>query len=665
LNRPRGSSGSAQGADAALFYYAGHAIEVAGRNWLIPISATLTDDRSLRFEALELDAVVDQIQGRAKVSILFLDACRDNPFHIQMTGGTRGVTLGLQNVQAPVGMFIAYATAPGTTAADGSGPNSPFTTALLKHIETPGLELRQMITRVRADVRTSTRGRQIPWDTSVLEGDFFFRPTAEQQQATIPQRPEDALAAADLEFWKSVENTKDPTELQAYLNRFPNGIFAELVRERLAHLQVPPAKPDTTKTDTAKTDATKTDTPPVKPDRPASNAAPSPSPPTPSVQSDQSPGNAMEARIAKLMPQATAPFRAGMMKLYGAEKPHRALAAVPGTSHWWRSGGDINEDFASTHALDACQLAFGTPCALVASDDNVASSPLSGPETRDMPRLRGRVPFFPMTIPAFPNSELIKRPEIRDYLASMRPKAIAINALGVYAVTDAPDQPAAEANVLADCNRERKGQNFPCYLYAIRNYVVIGQRFTAPRPPPATIADVVVWYASRLDPRCAAAAPYKAFVLGLSRVVVNCTYSGLADQTLAEQLELERCMILFNQTCVTIGIDDKLKAGDPTIAPLPEVPRATYSGTYKPEMVPLQTRATQDMLDYATMQGPKAMALGTVPPRVAIAAGANDKDAETKVLKTCNDPPDSEWPCILYAVGQQVILPQRRTEPRQ
>ncbi len=155
----------AQGADASLFFYAGHALEVGGRNWIIPTDATLADDKSLRFEAMEMDAVLDQTDGRSRLSLVFLDACRDNPFRMRLTATTRSVSRGLEHLEAPVGTFIAFATAPGTIADDGAGPNSPFTGALIRYIDAPGLEIRQLMTRVRRDVRAATNGRQIPWDT--------------------------------------------------------------------------------------------------------------------------------------------------------------------------------------------------------------------------------------------------------------------------------------------------------------------------------------------------------------------------------------------------------------------------------------------------------------------------------------------------------------------
>jgi hypothetical protein len=171
----------AQGADVAMFFYAGHAVEANGRNALVPVSARIARARDLPFETVDLDRVLDQLGDQTHTTLIFLDACRDNPFQRSLAGAGRGLgeSRGLAAPSADVtGTLIAFATAPGHVAADGDGADSPFTTALLRHIETPGLELRQMLALVRKDVRLATNGTQIPWESSALEGEFYFRPTA-------------------------------------------------------------------------------------------------------------------------------------------------------------------------------------------------------------------------------------------------------------------------------------------------------------------------------------------------------------------------------------------------------------------------------------------------------------------------------------------------------
>ena len=132
---------------------------IGGRNWLIPATADLRSDRDLRFEAFDLDGVLEQLEGTARLSILMLDACRENPFRQRLAATTRdfAVGAGLTQVRAAVGTLVAFATAPGTVAEDGTGQrNSPFTAALLRQIDRPGLEIRQMLTEVRREVREAS-----------------------------------------------------------------------------------------------------------------------------------------------------------------------------------------------------------------------------------------------------------------------------------------------------------------------------------------------------------------------------------------------------------------------------------------------------------------------------------------------------------------------------
>ncbi len=665
----------AQGAEASLFFYAGHALEVGGRNWLIPVSAELPDDKSLRFEALEMDAVLEQTQGRARVSLLILDACRDNPFRIRLTGATRALTRGLEHVEAAVGTFIAFATAPGMVADDGNGPNSPFTTALLTHVETPGLEIRQMMTRVRRDVRAATNGRQIPWDTSVLEGDFYFRPqVADLQQRTVTEPPRPAAdTEVDVTFWKSVENTKDRGELQAYLNKFPNGIFAELARARLARMPVatgpgpnpgPPPQPSPP----PKPPVIATNTPPGP--TAAASARPTPARPTPAPPAPPTPATTdpLALRLAALQPKSSPTGRDDIAKSFRGLKDHKALAAVPGGTGWWRVSGYASGTDVATKALESCQFNFNAPCTLVMVDDNVLPAPANGPETpRDMARVRYRGFFDAAQIPLLEANDL-KQPDIAGYKAATGAKAAAMHVTGRFvAATKVADQRAAEETALANCNRDRKGNNSPCYLYAAQDRVVLPLRLTAPRAPAATVADALLLVVAndRVAESYRSDREHKALALELDGARTF-KFTGAADRATAEQLALEFCHIRWNMPCVLVASDDELKAPDPTATPRRTSPRMSYAGPYRLDMVPLfSNRQTKELVDYATLAGPKAMAIGAVPLRARIASGANDKDAEAKALAACNDPPDAPIPCILYAVNDRVILPQRRTEPSQ
>lgn len=173
MNRAITSFGSKLNQETvALFFYAGHGLQVKGKNYIIPIDAQIESEAAIASEAVSVDAVLEQLNA-SPVSIIVLDACRNNPFERsfrKMGGG------GLAQMDAPQGSFIAYATAPGKTAADGDGENGLFTQELLKQINESGLDLEKVFKRVRANVFAKSGGAQMPWDSSSMTGDFYFNP---------------------------------------------------------------------------------------------------------------------------------------------------------------------------------------------------------------------------------------------------------------------------------------------------------------------------------------------------------------------------------------------------------------------------------------------------------------------------------------------------------
>jgi hypothetical protein len=217
-------------ADVSLFHYSGHAMESAGRNWLLPASASPTSERDLRFEAIDLNTVQEQGDA-AKIEIIFLDACRDNPFAKRMATRRGYVPRGLARFEvAAGGIVVAFSTGPGQVAIDGlgAGRNSPFTAALVRHIESPGLEIKSLLGQVTHDVVEQTQGKQRPWQNSSLEGDFYFLPPSAAAQTPVQ--------SLDSTFWNSIKDSRSPAEFEAYLARFPNGVFVELARNRMAAL---------------------------------------------------------------------------------------------------------------------------------------------------------------------------------------------------------------------------------------------------------------------------------------------------------------------------------------------------------------------------------------------------------------------------------------------
>jgi hypothetical protein len=156
-----------------LFYYAGHGMQVEGRNYLIPVDARIESENDVKYEAVDAGRVLGQMEdAQSQINIVILDACRNNPFSRNFRTGERG----LARMDAPKGSLIAYATAPGEVAADGSERNGIFTKYLMKHMVEPNLPIEMVLKQARIDVARVTGGRQIPWEASSLMGNFYFNP---------------------------------------------------------------------------------------------------------------------------------------------------------------------------------------------------------------------------------------------------------------------------------------------------------------------------------------------------------------------------------------------------------------------------------------------------------------------------------------------------------
>ena len=162
-----------KGRDVGLFFYAGHGVQVNGHNYLLPADAKLDTEHDAEYDCVRADRVLAKMEGAgSKTNIVILDACRNNPFERSWRRGTGGTGLAFMN--APSGSLIAYSTAPGKTALDGRGQNSPYTSALLQHISTPNITVIQMFQRVRSTVRKQSSYKQTPWESTSLGGDFYF-----------------------------------------------------------------------------------------------------------------------------------------------------------------------------------------------------------------------------------------------------------------------------------------------------------------------------------------------------------------------------------------------------------------------------------------------------------------------------------------------------------
>lgn len=250
---------AATDAEVALFFYAGHAIQVNGRNLMIPIDADIKSEIHAKTQTVDLDDVLSLSMNSAKAKIVLLDACRDNPFEEAIRrslGPTRSLSVpkGLAEMKPAEGALIAFATSPGQTALDGKGgANSPFTTALVRHLPTPGAEINTSLTKVRAQVYEDTGRQQLPWTNTSMTGLIYLSnkssPGGEvtaslSPSAPVTERPSASVAAApssgDREgermIWRSAEELKTESGYQLYIDRYPAGEFADMARLKLAAL---------------------------------------------------------------------------------------------------------------------------------------------------------------------------------------------------------------------------------------------------------------------------------------------------------------------------------------------------------------------------------------------------------------------------------------------
>nr|UXE44780.1 hypothetical protein Hi04_10k_c377_00009 [uncultured bacterium] len=642
----------ASGADAALFFFAGHGVEVAGRNWLLPVSARPKMPRDLPFEALDLGLIFDQLDGAARVSLFFLDACRDSPFRLQLTQGSRGAaTVGMRAQQAASGSLIAYATAPGTEAADGTGPHSPFTTALLKYIEKPGLTVQQVLNAVRGEVKAATRGRQVPWESSALEGDFYFV----QSHAAAPLQvaggvaplPGSGLAAEDL-FFKSIMETRRPEELRAFLERFPSGTYAPLVRS-WSQRQPPPT----------------------------GNSTPAATP-TPVAITVPAPAD-LSARLTealrKALPALSDQARQGLVKRFADSPPSgRAMAVYPPTG--MRAEASGNPDAAS-YVLERCAFRAGRPCVLIAEGNEIAVPDATGlwPRRSDTTLFNYTGLFEPAMVPLV-KPEIRARREVVGYRALKGPKAAALTPDALYIET-AATQHDAEQRALDACSRDPARSDAGCFLYAVGDGVVLPRWHSSPETPalessarPAKEVEQIA-AAARLV-RLAVArtvrldylneTEHKAIAVHLASGF-SFRWNSAATAALAERWVLEGCQIKFNGPCVLLAVDLDARTSDPRTTEPAAMERVAYAGPFRLDRVPMGMERYEVVQKYAQLPGERAIAIRPNRAVVKVASGkATRVEAEREALAQCNNPADDPSPCFLYASGDQVVLPLRRTE---
>ncbi|MGY3354823.1 putative caspase-like protein [Bradyrhizobium sp. GM0.4] len=566
-----------QVADASLFYYAGHALEVNGQNLLVPASANIQSAQDLRFETVDLDSVLDGIAGRSKISLLFMDSCRDNPFAKRLVVGSRSISRsGLASIDSAAGTLIAFSTAPGRVAEDGNTDHSPFTKALLNNIEQPGVEVRRMMSNVRREVREATGGQQVPWENSALEGEFYFKPLE-------PAPPQPA----------------------------------------------PTSSPNTTQTVAA-----------------------------------LSASSALIEVLSVGLPNRPPQYVQTTAQRYVAAPPNKAQAVASAASSTWYVYGRDSSDQAEQAVLEGCQIRFNEPCMLVAVNDKVpAPSEQSTWARRTMSRVEYSGPFSPYQIPAIlPNGPASQA--AKSYVAAPSAKAAAIHPWGrLFFRTNAPSQLQAELDALKQCNDDpdRKGRDGPCFLYAVANRVVLPMRMTAPHQPANTIAQ-----ATALVTDAGAAKTFSGLRTEKALTVEPDSggyyyWDGASSKDAAERSALIGCQLAFSKPCVLLAGNDTLLAADPFVAQRHDMPELRYKGRFQPEATPLLAAGNQKIpFEYSRLPAPKALAIRPQRAKMASATGSTAAEAEQKALASCND--DLRWPCFLYAVGDEVVISDRRKE---
>ena len=222
-----------KGATVGLFYFAGHGLQVRGRNFLVPVDADIAREDEVPYRSLDVNEVLDKMDAaRTPINLVLLDACRNNPF----ARSFKLSQVGLAQMDSPAGTLIAFATSPGSVAQDGEGDNGLYTSALLRHITAPALPIEQMLKRVRVDVARSSNNAQVPWESSSLNRDFAFASGAPASQAAPASTASPANAATELAlelaFWDAVKGSSITADYQAYLEQYPQGRFAALARVR-------------------------------------------------------------------------------------------------------------------------------------------------------------------------------------------------------------------------------------------------------------------------------------------------------------------------------------------------------------------------------------------------------------------------------------------------
>ncbi|MBV8190456.1 MAG: protein kinase [Alphaproteobacteria bacterium] len=410
--------------------------------------------------------------------------------------------------------------------------------------------------------------------------------------------------------------------------------------------------------------------------------APSPAPAPPR------PENTLRARLleslAKASPAQAETERELVAGSYLVSKFHKALAALP-PSGTWATADKPSAAIAEERVLEGCQVKYGAPCLVVAVDDVVQPAD-AAQARRPMPRVAYDGVFDPQKIPAFDDDQR-ERPDIAGYRAARLPKAAAFHPLGrLFTVSGSASQRDAEEQVLAACNDDphRTQQDGPCLLYAIGDRVVLplGARAAiTPKsmsPTDAIMRAELLQRLTRIAPAMTlavregqvdaflASSPHKAIVA----FPPSTSWRSFSQESAlaAEEQALEGCQIYYKGPCIPVALDNSILPPDSGVG-AKSMPRVAYEGVFDPQKIPAVPEAVRrrpDVVGYRAAKGPKAAAFHPWGQLFIVTDAATQRDAEQRALSDCRTDPQRHYQgiaCLLYAAGDQVVLPKRSTTP--
>ncbi len=369
-------------AQVALLFYAGHGLQVDGQNYLLPINAELNNEIDLQFQGVAVDFLLRVMENRNRTSIVLLDACRNNPLAARLarsmnSGRAATVNQGLARIETGVGTYIGFSTSPDSVALDGDGDNSPFTNALLKHIDTENEDIESVMRNVREDVIKKTNGSQVPWGNSSLVGrGFVFKKGEDKETQKVASASPAQTQSSDnsnltailqnlanqsatrssgedrqieLTYWESIQNSNDPLFFKAYLEQFPNGSFSSLARLKISLLE---AKQNAGKQESAKSEPA----PKVEAPKQAEVSKPEP---TAEKQEEIKVASLPESRTLTVEEEEPAPPSRETLRSLQSEL-NRVGCSVGGVDGiWGRKSQAALEDFAKRRELKLASIEPG------------------------------------------------------------------------------------------------------------------------------------------------------------------------------------------------------------------------------------------------------------------------------------------------------------------